>query len=227
MHRAGCAPLQPEEPLVLLCCSPASPLSSFAMLLLVMSSLPPTPCAGLPSPHGAPALFQSSQHGVLAQGCVSGSSLSKQGNDAEALRGRTAAACWLQMLRAVLSCLCQQGHQLVWAPKKEPGRLGRSLMILQEISSIWERAPSATHPHPHSFTHPHPLFLSPTPVPVPPAASPSEWEKPREAREDTSSSAGSELTSWPLIPPACGMWVSGEARPPATSLPLVSLERRF
>lgn len=145
---------------MLLCCSPASPLSSFAVLLLVMSSLPPTPCAGLPSPHGVPALFQSSQHGVLAQGSVSGSSLSKQGNDAEALRGRTAAACWLQMLRAVLSCLCQQGHQLVWAPKKEPGRLGRSLMILQEISSIWERAPSATHPHPHSFTHPQPLSPS-------------------------------------------------------------------
>lgn len=120
---------------MLLCCSPASPLSNFAVLLLALS-LPPTPCAGLLSHHGVPALFQSSQHGVLARGYVSGSSLSKQGDDAEALRGRTAAVCWLQMLGAALSCLCQQGHWLVWAPKKEPGRLGRSLMILQEISSI-------------------------------------------------------------------------------------------
>lgn len=51
-----------------------------------------------------------------------------------------------------------------------------------------------------------------------------EREKPREAREDTSSRGGSEVTSWPLIPPARGIWVSGEAQLRATSLPPLSLE---
>lgn len=55
---------------------------------------------------------------------------------------------------------------------------------------------------------------------------PAAREKPREAREDTSSSGGSELTSWPLIPPARGIWVSGEAQLRATSLPPLSLEIR-
>lgn len=62
-------------------------------------------------------------------------------------------------------------------------------------------------------------------VPVPAAR--REREKPREAREDTSSSGGSEVTSWPLIPPARGIWVSGEAQLRATSLPPLSLEIRF
>lgn len=110
-------------------------------------------------------------------------------------------------------------------------------------SSLPHPIPSHCYPMPISIStlsHPHPM---PIPIPIPnpshampcpypplfpsPSPSPAEQEKPREAREDTSSSAGSEVTSWPLIPPACGMWVSGEARPPATSLPLVSLERRF
>lgn len=66
-------------------------------------------------------------------------------------------------------------------------------------------------------------ILSPAPVP----AVRREREKPREAREDTSSSGGSELTSWPLIPPARAMWVSGEAQLRATSLPPLSLEICF
>ena len=69
-------------------------------------------------------------------------------------------------------------------------------------------------------------------VPVPSSGRPvpaarCEREKPREAREDTSSSDGSEVTSWPLIPPAGGIWVSGEARLRATSLPSLSLEIHF
>lgn len=69
-------------------------------------------------------------------------------------------------------------------------------------------------------------------VPVPAGGRPvpaarRKREKPREAREDTSSSGGSELTSWPLIPPARGIWVSGEARLRATSLPSLSLEIHF
>lgn len=58
-------------------------------------------------------------------------------------------------------------------------------------------------------------------------AAPCEREKPREAREDTSSSGGSEVTSWPLIPPAQGIWVSGEAQLSAMSLPPLSLEINF
>lgn len=69
-------------------------------------------------------------------------------------------------------------------------------------------------------------------VPIPSSsrrvrAAPHKREKPREAREDTSSSGGSEVTSWPLIPPAGGIWVSGEARLRATSLPSLSLEINF
>lgn len=73
-----------------------------------------------------------------------------------------------------------------------------------------------------------PVHLVPVPSsgrPVPAAR--REREKPREAREDTSSSGGSEVTSWPLIPPARGIWVSGEAQLRATSLPPLSLEIRF
>lgn len=66
-------------------------------------------------------------------------------------------------------------------------------------------------------------------VPVPSSGRPvpaarREREKPREAREDTSSSGGSEVTSWPLIPPARCIWVSGEAQLRAMSLPSLSLE---
>lgn len=75
------------------------------------------------------------------------------------------------------------------------------------------RSPSAECPRP----------LQRRPVP----SAQCEWEKPREAREDTSFSGGSEVTSWPLIPPARGMWVSGEARLRAMSLPSLSLEIHF
>lgn len=70
--------------------------------------------------------------------------------------------------------------------------------------------------------------MSPVPSsgrPVP--ATRREEEKPREAREDTSSSSGSEVTSWSLIPAARGIWVSGKARLRATSLPSLSLEIHF
>ena len=64
--------------------------------------------------------------------------------------------------------------------------------------------------------------------PVPAARRKQEQEKPREAREDTSSGDGSEVTSWPLIPSSPGYLgqrgSTAESDVPSFSL---SLESRF
>lgn len=82
-------------------------------------------------------------------------------------------------------------------------------------------------PHASSEKHLGKVTLSMLSPSRPGPAARREREKPREAREDTSSSGGSEVTSWPLIPPARGIWVSGEAQLRATSLPPLSLEIWF